>query len=207
MKRSRCWLSLIPAIGVIVAMMAGCALQEHPPVAIYTVEPGWSQSAQAAMEKKGVTIIQVATVRGAAAFTSTDILYSDKPYSQRSYAYSRWRDAPVRLMQTVLEVTLQQSGLFRDVLPPVSASRSDLLLESTLLEFGQVFEKDGSSAGVVRMRFHLVDNNNKMVLAGKELATSIPVATADARGAAAAINAAAMKVAGDLVGWMAEVTK
>jgi ABC-type uncharacterized transport system auxiliary subunit len=108
------------------------------------------------------------------------------------------------MMQTVLEVAVENSGLFRAVLPPTSVSGADFLVESTLLEFGHLLGREGTSAGVVRMRFHLIDNKSRKVVASKELVARIPVATMDARGAAAAINQAAIKVATDLVVWLSE---
>lgn len=207
MKGSRYGKVMALAILVVCAISAGCALQSLPPVEIYTVEPVWGQNDPAQTEKKGSAILQIALVRGSAAFTTTDILYTDTLHTQHSYAYSRWRDAPVRLIQTVLEVAVENSGFFRAVLPPTSASGADFLLESTLLEFGHFLGQDGSSAGVVRMRFHLVDNKSRKVVAGKELVAEIPAATLDARGATAAINQAAMQVVSDLAVWLGGVTK
>lgn len=188
-------------------LLTGCTLQNLPPVEIYTLEPEWSQGDPAQPEKKGSVILQIALVRGAAVFATTDILYTDRRNSQYSYAYSRWRDSPVRSIQTLLEVAVGKSGLFRAVLPATSASRADLLLESTLLEFGHVLGEDRASAGVVRMRFHLVDNSSKRVIASKELVSMMEVVTSDARGATTAINQAAIQVAGDLVVWLGAVTK
>jgi cholesterol transport system auxiliary component len=198
---------MVLAILVALMLITGCALQSLPPVEIYTLEPGWGQSDQVQREKRGSALIQIAPVRGSAAFATTDILYTDTLHTQHSYAYSRWRDAPARLMQTVLEVAVENSGLFMAVLPPTSVSGADFLLESTLLEFGHFLGEAGSSAGVVRMRFHLVDNKSRKVIAGKELVTRIPAATLDANGAAAAINQAAMQVADDLAVWLGDVTK
>ncbi len=204
MKKNRCGQVLVLAILVAFTLITGCTFQSLPPVEVYTIEPGWGQSDPAPLEKKGAAIIQIAPVRGSGAFTGTDILYTDTRHTQHSYAYSRWRDAPVRMMQTVLEVAVENCSLFRAVLPPTSVSEADFLVESTLLEFGHFLERDGASAGVVRMRFHLIDNKSRKVVASKELIARIPVATMDARGATAAINQAAIKVAGDLVVWLSE---
>jgi ABC-type uncharacterized transport system auxiliary subunit len=204
MKKNRC--GQVPVLTILVAftLITGCAFQSLPPVEFYAIEPGWGQSDPAPIEKKGAAIIQIAPVRGSGAFTGTDILYTDTRHIQHSYAYSRWRDSPVRMMQTVLEVAVENSGLFRAVLPPTSVSGADFLVESTLLEFGHLLGREGTSAGVVRMRFHLIDNKSRKVVASKELVARIPVATMDARGAAAAINQAAIKVATDLVVWLSE---
>lgn len=202
MKRNRCGQVLVILLAF--TLITGCTFQSLPPVEFYAIEPGWGQSDPAPIEKKGAAIIQIAPVRGSGAFTGTDILYTDTRHALHSYAYSRWRDAPVRMMQTVLEVAVENSGLFRAVLPPTSVSGADFLVESTLLEFGHVLGQEGASTGVVRMRFHLIDNKSRKVVAGKELVARIPVATMDARGATAAINQAAIKVATDLVVWLSE---
>lgn len=207
MMRNSCAQVLILAILVTFTLSTGCTLQNLPPVEIYTLEPDWSQSDPVQPEKKGSVILQIALVRGAAVFATTDILYTDRRNSQHSYAYSRWRDAPVKSMQTLLEVAVGKSGLFRAVLPSTSASRADLLLESTLLEFGHVLGEDRASEGVVRMRFHLVDNSSKRVVATQELMATVKTVTADARGATMAINQAAIQVAGDLVAWLGSVTR
>lgn len=189
------------------ALSTGCTFQKLPPMEVYALDPGWSQHDPARRVKKSEVIIQIAPVRGSDAFSTNDILYTDKRHRQQSYAFSRWKDAPIRSMQTMLEVTLEKSGLFRAVLPPTSVSRADLLLESTIFEFGHFFVEDGSSKGVVRMRFHLVDNASKRVVAGKELVAMKEVVTTGASGATAAINQAALSVAGDLVVWIETVTR
>ncbi len=208
MMRNRLRQALAFAIFIItLALSTGCTFQKLPPMEVYAIDPGWSQHDPAQRVKKSEVIIQIAPVRGSDAFSTNDILYTDKRHRQQSYAFSRWRDAPIRSMQTVLEVTLEKSGLFRAVLPPTSVSKADLLLESTLFEFGHFFAEDGSSKGVVRMRFYLVDNTSKRVVASKELVAMMEVVTTDARGATAAINQAALSVVSDLVVWLETVTK
>ena len=207
MKENNCGQVLVLAILVAFTLITGCTFQSLPPVEIYALEPGWGQNDPAPTEKRGSALIQIAPVRGSAAFTTNEILYTDTRHTQHSYAYSRWRDTPVRAMQTVLEVAVENSGLFRAVLPPTSVSRADFLVESVLLEFGHFLGQDGSSTGVVRMRFHLIDNKSRKVVASKELVARIPAATLDARGATAAINQAAIKVTSDLVVWLSEPGK
>jgi ABC-type uncharacterized transport system auxiliary subunit len=209
MRGNSCGKALVLAGLVVLTLITGCTFQSLPPVEIYTLEPVWGESNSAQGEKKGSALIQIAPVRGSAAFATTEILYTDTKYTQHSYAYSRWRDTPVRAMQTVLEVALENSGLFRAVLPPSSASGADFLLESTLLECGHILtDPEGSpSVGVIRMRFHLLDNKSRRVVASKEFTSRIPAATLDARGGTAAINQAVLKVAGDLIVWLGAVTK
>jgi len=192
-------------IFVLFCLLAGCATKSVPPADIYTISPEWGDSkAQAEREKKSPLIIKLALVRGTRAFTGTEILYTDARYGQNSYAYSRWSDAPVRLLQTVFQVALEENGRFGDVVPPTSVSKADLLLESTLLDFSHHIKGDGTSEGVVRVRFYLIDNMTKTVTATKEFASRVPASSQNAQGAVSALNKAATNVARNLVSWLAE---
>ena len=203
--RNRCARILILTLLVLSALAPGCALRREPAMTVYALEPQWSVGERCPAAKKDSRVLQVAPVRGAMAFQTTDILYTDQVRSQQSYAYSRWREAPVRAMQTVIEAALGNSGLFKAVLPSSSEAAADLVLESTLLECGHVLKEGEGSAsqGVVRMRFYLIDTKGRTVIANKELVAVAPAATNDASGAAAAINQAALQVAAELAAWLA----
>jgi len=192
-------------IFVLFCLLAGCVSKTVPPASIYTISPEWDSSrAQEETEKKNSTIIKMALVRGTRALTGTEILYTDAQYGRNSYAYSRWSDAPVRLLQILFHVALEKSGRFGAVVPPTSASEADLLLESTLYDFSHHINDDGTSDGVVRVRFYLIDNMTKTVTATKEFASRAPASSQNAQGAVSALNKAATNVARNLVSWLAE---
>jgi len=201
--RNRCARILILTLLVLSALAPGCALRREPPMTVYALEPQWGVEERCPAAKKDSRVLQVAPVRGAMALHTTDILYTDQVRSQQSYAYSRWREAPVRAMQTVIEAALGNSGLFKAVLPSSSEAVADLVLESTLLECGHVLKEGSASQGVVRMRFYLIDTKGRTVIADKELVAVAPAAANDASGAAAAINQAALQVAAELAAWLA----
>ncbi len=193
-------------IFVLFCLLAGCVTKSVVPAYIYTIAPVWGDSrARAETEKKSLLIIKLAPVRGTRALTGTEIIYTDTRYSRNSYAYSRWSDAPVRLLQTLFQVALEESGRFGAVVPPASASEADLLLESTLFDLSHHINDDGTSDGIVRVRFYLIDNTTKTVTATKEFASRVPASSQNARSAAAALNKAATNVARDLVSWLAEL--
>ena len=185
-------------------LLAGCVTKTVPPADIYTISPEWGYSRAQAETGKERPIIKLALVRGTRALTGTEILYTNAQYGQNSYAYSRWSDAPVRLLQTLFQVALGKSGRFKAVVPPTSASGADLLLESTLFDFSHHIKDDGTSEGVVRARFYLVDNRTKKVTATKEFVSKVPASSQNAQGAASALNKAATNVARDLVAWLTE---
>jgi len=192
-------------IFVLFCLLAGCMTKSIAPANIYTISPEWSDSrARAEREKKSPLIIKLAPVRATRAFTGAEIIYTDAQYSQNSYACSRWSDAPVRLLQTLFQVALEENDRFGAVIPPTSASKADLLLETTLFDFSHHINDDGTSDGVIRVRFYLIDNRTKMVTATKEFTAMVSASSQNARSAAAALNKAATNVARDLVSWLAE---
>ena len=189
----------------LLCLLVGCMTKNVPPAHIYTISPKWGESnALAEGKKKGSLIIKLAPIRGTRALGSTKILYTDAQYGQNSYAYSRWSDTPLRLLQIFFQATLEESGQFGAVVPPTSRSEADLLLESTLYDFSHHINNDGTSDGIIRIRFYLIDNTKKTVIATKEFVSKVPASSTNAQGAAAALNKAGANVAHDLVSWLAE---
>ena len=192
-------------IFVLFCLLAGCVTKSVAPADIYTISPEWGDSrVQTEREKKSPLIIKLAPVRATRAFTGAEIIYTDARHGRNSYAHSRWSDAPVRLLQTLFQVALEENGRFGAVVPSTSASEADLLLESTLFDFSHHINDDGTSDGVVRVRFYLIDNTTKTVTATKEFVSRVPASSPNAKSAAAALNKAATNVARDLVSWLAE---
>ena len=190
---------------VLLCLLVGCVTKSVPPAHIYTISPEWGESsARAEGGEKGTLIIKLAPVRATRSLTGTEILYTDARYGRNSYAYSRWSDAPVRLLQKLFQVAMEENDRFGAVVPPTSTSKADLLLESTLYDFSHHINDDGTSDGVVRVRFYLIDNTTKTVTATKEFVSRALTSSQNAQGAASALNKAATTVARDLVSWLAE---
>ena len=190
---------------VLFSLLTGCIGTNNPPADIYTISPEWrNKSLQVEREKKSPLIIKISPIRSNQEFTSKEILYTDSQYSRNSYVYSRWNDTPVKLLQTLFQVNIEKSDLFKAVVPPTSISKADLLLESTLLDLSHDINNDGTSEGTVRVRFYLIDNTTRTVTASIELVSRVPAVTKNAKGAVEALNKAVIVVADDLVTWLAE---
>ncbi|SIT05684.1 ABC-type transport auxiliary lipoprotein family protein [Neptunomonas antarctica] len=184
-------------------LLAGCATTTFPPVDVYTISllSNYSNDRVEIADHSNV-ILKVSPVRGARPFTSTAFLYKDTQHGLNHYAYSRWSDVPVKILQTYFQVALEKSAQFRAVVPTGSVSNADYLLESTLLDFSHHINDDGSSDGVIRVRFYVINNATKTVLATTELVSKVPASLKNAQGAAVALNIAASNVARDLVFWV-----
>ena len=138
-------------IFVLCCLFAGCVTQSIAPAHLYTLSPEWGdRSARTERVSKSPLIIKLAPVRATQALTGAEIIYTDSHFGLNSYAHSRWSDAPVKLLQTLFQVALEENGRFRAVIPPTSAAGADLLLESTLFDFSHHIKDDGTSDGVIR---------------------------------------------------------
>ena len=193
---------------ILCLLLSGCMGTKTPPADIYTISPPELRKTIVPIQERdkgeGSMVVKLAAIRAARAFSGTEILYSHNRYAMNSYAYSRWTDAPARLLQLFFQVVLTDSGDVFTVLPSTSLARADCILESTLYDFSHHINSDGTSDGVIRIRFYLVDNSNKKVTATREFSSVVPVSSCNAMGAATALNKAALNVAGDLASWLSE---
>ena len=189
-------------------LLTACVRQTTPPVTVYTISPQWNDDNTESIQQLRSTnksVLKISPIRSTDAFTSRNIIYTDKQYSQSPYIYSRWSDAPVQMLQTMFQVQLEKKGQFKAVLASTSSARASLSLECTLYDFSHHLNPDNTSKGVIRVGCYLINNNNRSVLAHQELVASIPSQTENAQGAAIALNKAANEVSVQLLNWLARI--
>jgi len=179
--------------------IAGCATRQLPPTFVYTLQP-LPNPAETSGNTGNLTL-KLAPLRGTRPFATTRMLYTEHGIDQNSFAFSRWADSPTRMLQPLLVEAIHRSGLFQAVLPPGSTLRNDLSLEGTLLDFSLHLD-DGNPRGVVEIRFILVDNHARQVVASRLFRAEAPATKADAEQAARALNQAAGEVTDMLVRWL-----
>ncbi|WP_456403831.1 ABC-type transport auxiliary lipoprotein family protein [Thiolapillus sp.] len=180
--------------------LAGCATQTLPPVTEYTLSPELKPDSVSAQHLP--LTIKLAPVAGSQIYATPDIYYVDDGYQRNPYAYSRWVDAPVRMLELVLQDGLVQSRLFKAVLPSSSALQTDLRLETTLYDFYHHVGEGGESEAVVRLGFYLIDAKKGKLLGSRRFSSRVPAASTNAQGGVAAINAAVAQMLPRLVSWL-----
>ena len=191
----------ILALFIMAGLLTSCSANKTTqPVEIYTLTPVLhNNEVQVEAGRSESLIISLSSIRGSRGLMGPEIIYTDKEHGYNSYAYSRWSDSPTRLLELFFQQSLQQIAA---VVPSESASKADLLLEGTLYDFSHHLKDDDMSYGVVRIRFYLIDNKTKTVLATKEFLSEVSVSTRNAKGATAALNQASNNIAEQLSVWM-----
>ena len=195
MKNRLYLFSIIPFI------LIACIGEKVPPADIYTLSPIWNDNKP--LLKQSNKIIKLAPIRATRSLTSTQIHYKDSDYGLNSYVYSQWNDSPVKLLQTFFQVNIDQSKLFKAVLPAISVSKADLILESTLLDFTHHIKNDKASEGVIRIRFYLIDNVSNTVISTSEFVAKEVAVSVNAQGGVEALNKASITIGHQLIEWLA----
>ena len=188
---------------LVLILLTACSTRELPPVSVYTLQV--MQAPPARPHQPGTTrqkpTLKLDDIQSARPFTTTQMLYTKTGLDQNSFAYSRWSDSPVSLLRQLLVEKLSRSNLFAAVLPTDSTVRSNLLLESNLLDFSLHMDTD-KTEGVLEIRFLLLDRRDGQVISNRLFRAAVPVASANPANTAAALEQATSQVADQLLSWL-----
>jgi len=185
---------------VVLLALTACAGKPQPPVTEYALSP--PMQIRGMTEASSPLTLRLASVTASRIYQGPEFYYVDGNYRRNPYAWSRWVDAPVRMLRMVLQDGLEQSGLFRAVLPPSSRLRADLRLEITLYDFSHHLNDGQASQAVVRLGAHLLDARKGKLLASRRFEAGIPTAGDGAPAGVAGINAAVARILPDLLAWL-----
>ena len=152
----------------------------------------------------GATGLLIAMPRAAPGLDSRWMAYQRQPQRTEHYADSAWLDTPPRLLAPLLVRAAEATGAFGVVLLAPAAAATRWRLETELLRLQQNFGSGGPSQLRLTLRAVLVDSSSRTVLATREFDTSLPAASEDAAGGAAAAQRAALQVARQLAQFCAQ---
>ena len=180
-------------------LLSGCAIKESSPVVEYTlsVNPVASVSSSSYSNKA----IKVTYPDYLKEKLSRSINYSYSISDRGVYQNSQWVNAVPRLIQGSVIEALDQSNIFKGVLPFSSTVYENYRLESTVYDFSHHVRHESSYA-IVSIRFTLIDTNTGRMTKTRKFSYKEFTSTTDARGFVAAANVAMSKLTRDLVNWL-----
>lgn len=157
-----------------------------------TVPPPALAEVRSEGRAEGRTLV-VALPAASPGFDSPRMVYLQAPQVLQAFAFHEWIDTPSRMLAPMLVRALQASGAFRVVLQAPSGAVGAWRLETESLRLQHDF---GSRPSQVRLtlRAVLVDSATREPLAWREFDLSVPAATEDPAGGAAAAALAAQRV-------------
>jgi ABC-type uncharacterized transport system auxiliary subunit len=122
----------------IILIAGGCSGLQKPSNQIdyYTLE--YDSPAVEGLSKLPC-VLRLARFTVAPTYNTDRIVYSDRSYKRKVYAYHKWRANPADLVTSFLERDIRGSGLFQAVVPEDSRFPSSYYVEGAVEEF---YEKD-----------------------------------------------------------------
>jgi cholesterol transport system auxiliary component len=166
----------------------------------YRLEP---QSILHVSKKSDTRVLRVQRVEGDNAVMTRSILYKQDG-ALNPYKYGRWSEFPSTRLQQIFTESLEAQGLFMATVPSNSLAAVDLVLESSLQNFEEVYE-DEKSFVHVKLRFRLIQRKDTKILGSISLDSHVQVKEKGAGGVVLALNEATENIIQDLIMWLKKI--
>ncbi len=189
------------AITIVLSLLLNnaCSLKETPPLHLYAlVSPDIKPVGQSPYWNKLLKVSFPLSLKEPLGYK---MVYAYGGHERGYYQNSQWSNSLGKLIQGSLIQTLQKSRLFGAVFPFRASVPVDLRLESVVYDLCHYIEGDRSYAAV-SIEFSLVDIHSGKLLRRRYFSYKEPTPTADAKGYAAAVNAAMERLSRDLFAWL-----
>jgi cholesterol transport system auxiliary component len=184
---------------IVLFTITGCAMKEAPALKTYTLNTGSMTVSKAGRYAGKVikvsypqTLKEAITERMAFSYSSSDRGY---------YQNSQWSNNLGKLIQGSIIEVLQESGMFKAVLPYASTAGEDLRLESAIYDFSHHIRGELSYA-VVSIGFSLIDTKSGNVLKTRRFSYREMAPSVNAEGYVTAVNRAMHRLSQDLQDWL-----
>ncbi len=179
--------------------LSGCALKEAPPMKQYTLNAGNVPTVQSS--KYRTKVLKVSYPQTLKEKVTDKMCFSYSSSDRGVYVNSQWSNNLEKLIEGNIITVLQQSGLFKAVLPYASTAGEYLRLESMIYDFSHHVRGDDSYA-VISIQFTLIDSDTGRLIKTKRFSYREDTLTVDAQGYAQATNKAFGRLSTDLVLWL-----
>ena len=152
-------------------------------------------------------VLKIARIDTPSGLNTRAILYK-KGGATQPYKYGIWSETPSLKLQHLITEALEDQNHFESVISGTSMAANNLVLESVLHNFEEVFVEGGKSYVYISLRVHLIELKSGEVLGSARLSSKKDVTnTNGAAGVVEASNFATADVVMQLATWINEVRK
>ena len=181
-------------------LFTGCSIKDiEIKPSSYRLEPNYPLHVE---KSKDDRVLRVQRVEGDSAVMTRSILYK-KDGALKPYKYGRWSELPSTRLQEIFIESIEKQKIFRATVSSRSYAMADLILESSLENFEEVY-KDDKSYVHVSIRFRLIERQGAEIIGSVLIDSLYPVEQKEASGVVLAFNKAVEKIVVDLIGWLNE---
>jgi len=150
-------------------------------------------------------ILKITKVKSPHHINTTNIWYKKPSLEIGSYLYSRWNEDFAGLVEQSISNSIFESGLFKSTFTRYSKVKSDLVLESEIIEAMQYVDDDTKVS--FKIRLFLIDQKSGDLLSSKGFEYTEKCKSVDAKGAVIAYNQVIKKLNKDVILWLSKSVK
>lgn len=134
--------------------------------------------------------------------------YVQGDFKEYYYNQSQWSQSPNKAVTMQMIKMLRKTALFSSVQVFKSRSKSDLILEISVEDFMQYFDKNLLNSYVnIEMTLTLINSKDNSIIASKVLKSKLKSKTLDAQGGVEALNEALEDILLQSVKWLGDISK
>ncbi len=182
----------------ILLWLTGCSSKESP-LKVYTLST--ITGIKASNNKFKHATIKVTYPQSLKEKISQKMSYSYSRAEKGVYQNSQWSNDIGKLLEGTFIQALDESKLFKAVLPYVSTAHEDYRLESSIFTFSHQVRGEQSHA-LVSIQFALVDTDTGKLIKTKRFSYKVATKSIDAQGYVEATNEAVGRVTKDMLKWL-----
>lgn len=186
-------------LAVAVLLLGGCAQKVSSPLKTYTLAKEPVPHIKHSLNHNKT--LKVAYPQALKEQLSNKIAYSYSSSDYGVYQNSQWSNNIGKLLQGSIIQTLEQSRLYKAVLPYASLAEEDFRLESTIYDFSHHVRGDKSYA-VVSIEFALINTYTGKLIKTKRFTYKEFTNSTDAKGYVEATQKIMIKLGRNLINWL-----
>lgn len=139
-------------------------------------------------------------------FETQRMVYVKRPYELEYYAVNQWADTPAKMYLPLLVHTLNQSGIWRDVVPLSGSVPGDYRFDSYAFVLQHEFTQQPSRVRVT-VRAQLVDIKRSTIVGTQTFEAMEPAPSENAYGGVLAANRAVAGLLDQISSWLRQCVK
>ena len=174
-------------------------MKEAAPIKIYTLNAG--KAPVASTNKYRTKVLKVSFPQTLKEKITEKMRFSYSSSDYGVYQNSEWSNSLEKLVHGSVIEALQESRLFKAVLPYASTASEDLRLESIIYDLSHHIRGEDSYA-VVSIEFSLINSDTGNLIKTTRLSYREDTPTVNAKGYVEATNRAMAKLTKDLIVWL-----
>jgi len=195
---------IVVMLGLGLFGLGGCSLQSKvPPTSKYRLEVS-TDVARADVQSCKEKVLRLGMIENSPLLDGRNIYYSTDSGQTYDYTKARWIEPVSQQIAGLIETSITRKAIFKDVIPLRSLAKNDLLLESSIYDFSQTIHEDGSTTLHLSMKFVLLQQYERTIVATKFIELQQNEKEGNIEGALKGYNLLVARLLQEMNSWLEE---